>query len=394
MLPILFLPPLIAIFWAVVMFVKKRGSGAHRVMGEALLVYVVAYSLFCALFLPASGMAVCISYMTAALTVMPFHYVFFRKAVDVNGKRNLIYYISIVNALVILSLTALTLIAGPDMSNAFYHKVVMGEAIDVPAQYEFAPIWRLMDFIVFRIFGLLLSGYSISLMVWAFVKMVSYDKLLDDYFSGRENSEKKNNLFVFLSLVFTLVPIVLLLARPFYLIRGNVPLLSVCVATSAVAVFLVGFYAFRINLTAEQVRFMIDEDDEKRKLADDVPATDYVASGYIFNETLVRLKKAIAEDRVYLDPNLTLIGLSDKLSTNRTYLSKVINLNYNCSFSEYVNSLRIEYALSIIKERSRAGSSLREVSVECGYANQASFIRNFSKIMGMTPSEYLDSENN
>ena len=375
------------------LFLKENRLGAHVVMSIGMADFSVAYILFCMLFAPWSGMGICISYMLFALLVPVFHFLFFKKAVDVNKVSAWAHVFVIIAFAVPAAMLALTLTAGPEMSDAFYHKVVMGEPVEVSPEYTSAPLWKTMDFVCFTVFSGLLAVGGTCVIIWTFVKITRYDSLLEEYFSGKEVDEKKNNLYVFLSAVMGIIPIVLLLARPFYLLRDNPVLIAVCLPLATVSVFLVGLYSYRIEYTAEQLRFAIDEDNEKRKLADDIPQDDVQTLGIIFNESLGRLKHAMDVDKVYLDPDLTLIGLSNKLKTNRTYLSKIINLNYNCTFSEFVNMRRIEHALSIIHDRKSKGLSLKEISAECGYANQASFIRNFSKIMGKTPSEYIADPN-
>ena len=389
MIGFLSIPAIVALFWAVMLFFKKNRLGAYLYMSIGLAVYTLAYVLFCMLFASWSGMGVCIAYMLAAMFVPILHFLFFKKAVDINKISKWTHVYVVIAFLVVIVLLTMTMIAGPQMADAFYHKVVMGENVEVPIQYSSAPLWKAMRFVCFPVFSGLLALGGIAVLVWAFIKIVRYDKLLDEYCSGRESQEKKNNMLVFLSAIFAVVPIVLLLAQPFYLIRDNSTLLAVCLCLAFMSVFIVGLYSYRIEFTAEQLRFMIDEDNEKKKLADTVPVNDVKASGRIYNESVTRLEKALNTDRVFLDPDLTLIGLSDLLSTNRTYLSKIINLNYNCTFSELINNLRIKYALSIIRERTAAGVSLKEVSAECGYANQASFIRNFAKLLGKTPGEWL-----
>lgn len=375
------------------LFLKENRLGAHVVMSIGMADFSVAYILFCMLFAPWSGMGICISYMLFALLVPVFHFLFFKKAVDVNKVSAWTHVFVIIAFAVPAVMLALTLTAGPEMSDAFYHKVVMGEPVEVSPEYTSAPLWKTMDFVCFTVFSGLLAVGGTCVIIWTYVKIARYDSLLEEYFSGKEVDEKKNNLYVFLSAVMGIIPIVLLLARPFYLLRDNPVLIAVCLPLATVSVFLVGLYSYRIEYTAEQLRFAIDEDNEKRKLADDIPQDDVQTLGIIFNESLGRLKHAMDVDKVYLDPDLTLIGLSNKLKTNRTYLSKIINLNYNCTFSEFVNMRRIEHALSIIHDRKSKGLSLKEISAECGYANQASFIRNFSKIMGKTPSEYIADPN-
>lgn len=391
MIALLSVPVIISLFWAIMLFFKKNRLGAHLIMSIGLTIYAVAYALFVLLFAPWAGIGICIPYMLAALCVPTMHYLFFKKAVDIKNTPKALYIFFAIAFLVSMWMLVLVIIAGPQMSDAFFHKVVMGEDIEVPTQFTSAPLWRVMDFVSFTVFSGLLAISGLAVLIWAFIKIIRYDSLVDEYFSGKESQNKKNNLLVFLSAIFGMVPIVLLLAQPFYLLRDNPALQAVCLPMSSIGVFLVGLYAYRVDFTAEQLRFMIDEDNEKKKLADVVPENDVKASGRIYNESVSRLEHALNVEKVFLDPDLTLIGLSDKLSTNRTYLSKIINLNYDCTFSELINNKRIQYALAIIRDRVSQGVSLKEVSAECGYANQASFIRNFAKILGKTPGEWLAS---
>ena len=56
------------------------------------------------------------------------------------------------------------------------------------------------------------------------------------------------------------------------------------------------------------------------------------------------------EEKGYLKLGLTLKELSDILKTNRTYLSSYIKLVYQLSFREWISSLRLEYAKTMLKE--------------------------------------------
>ncbi len=53
-------------------------------------------------------------------------------------------------------------------------------------------------------------------------------------------------------------------------------------------------------------------------------------------------------------------------------------------FKKYLNIKRIEYAISLIKK----GHQLTTIYRLCGYKDYSTFIRNFKKVMGATPSQY------
>lgn len=56
------------------------------------------------------------------------------------------------------------------------------------------------------------------------------------------------------------------------------------------------------------------------------------------------------EEKGYLKLGLTLKELSEILKTNRTYLSSYIKLVYQLSFREWISSLRLEYAKTMLKK--------------------------------------------
>ena len=55
-------------------------------------------------------------------------------------------------------------------------------------------------------------------------------------------------------------------------------------------------------------------------------------------------------------------------------------------FNQYVNHLRIAYALCMIKD---GCSSVREIAAESGFCDALYFSKVFKKKVGMTPSEKI-----
>ena len=55
-----------------------------------------------------------------------------------------------------------------------------------------------------------------------------------------------------------------------------------------------------------------------------------------------------------------------------------------CTFKEFLNQCRIKKGAELIKEGHKASA----VALMCGYSDFSTFYRNFSKIMGVSPSKY------
>ena len=69
-------------------------------------------------------------------------------------------------------------------------------------------------------------------------------------------------------------------------------------------------------------------------------------------------------------------------------MSNSINNCTGKSFTEYVNGLRIEYAKSLLLDKSK-GLTMSEISEEAGFTHETSFYRNFKSFTGKTPKEWI-----
>jgi len=82
--------------------------------------------------------------------------------------------------------------------------------------------------------------------------------------------------------------------------------------------------------------------------------------------------------------------LADKLETNTSYLSYILNNTKNLSFKQYITKLRIEYLLQkLTTEEQYLNYTIQYLAEEIGYTNASAFTRAFKKELGVTPSEYI-----
>ncbi len=82
--------------------------------------------------------------------------------------------------------------------------------------------------------------------------------------------------------------------------------------------------------------------------------------------------------------------MAKSFGTNSTYLSKVINLKKDKNFSQYINDLRIDYTIHLLKENPRIRKyTIKAIASECGFKSAESFSKGFYKKYGIYPSYYL-----
>lgn len=109
----------------------------------------------------------------------------------------------------------------------------------------------------------------------------------------------------------------------------------------------------------------------------------------LIEEILEKLKK-FERNEGFRSSTITLNSLARKLKTNPNYLSKVVNYHKKTSFSNYLNNLRIEYAVHQLKTNSTYGKyTIKAISSEVGFNNTQSFVRAFYKSKGINPSYFI-----
>lgn len=74
--------------------------------------------------------------------------------------------------------------------------------------------------------------------------------------------------------------------------------------------------------------------------------------------------------------------LSEHINASEDYLSRIFHRQMGIPLWEYLNKLRIEYAIELLKV---SGESVSEIAFRSGFQDQAYFCRVFRKITGKTP---------
>ena len=98
------------------------------------------------------------------------------------------------------------------------------------------------------------------------------------------------------------------------------------------------------------------------------------------------IEEVMRREKPFLQPDLRVSDLARLLLTNRDYISRAIRLDKGMSFNEYVNKLRIEHAITLMKNNPQI--PVLELSIKSGYTSQASFFRNFKQFTGTSPKQF------
>jgi len=105
------------------------------------------------------------------------------------------------------------------------------------------------------------------------------------------------------------------------------------------------------------------------------------------------LNRLLKTERLYLDSELSLTQLSEKLGVVPTHLSQVLSENMLTSFYDLINQLRIEESKKLLELSLRDKKSVLDIAFESGFNNKTSFNNAFKKYTSMTPSIFKKSLN-
>ena len=104
---------------------------------------------------------------------------------------------------------------------------------------------------------------------------------------------------------------------------------------------------------------------------------------------IANLEKLMDEEKLYLNPGISLDEVADKLESNRSYLSKAINQIYNSNFTSYINDLRIKEAIRVITKKDVSLFTIEGIGEQIGFCNRITFVHAFKKYTGVTPSFFM-----
>ena len=119
-----------------------------------------------------------------------------------------------------------------------------------------------------------------------------------------------------------------------------------------------------------------EEEEEEEEVTEIEPNAEYRE----------KLEQWMKTEKPYLNPEFRLNDLRQILPLNRTYLSQLINAEYDCTFYQFVTNYRIEEAKRLMKEQ--PDLKMQDIAEQCGFSSPVVFSRIFARETGETPSEW------
>ena len=378
---IYFLLGLSSLYWPLVtLFFKRRVLGAQWLILSALMsmsLAVILYSTFFNSFLKGEYLLVII-FMILSMFTPPLIQAAVTNLTENGENRPLLsrLHVLVMPAVVVVGLMFVsTVIGGADMYRLWIQRGSEGIA-----HHFYAGSWRynLIVAVHFYLYWFLLVAETTFVGVYSVIRINRFSRLLDEYYTvNRIHRADLQGTYLFVALNCFLV----VLSYIMYPFNAPRPVVGTAIgaAMQAVMMYLIGYYAFRTPMGAEIL-------NEKKQRLSVHSRKDLQYLGQL-------LADYVEKEKGYLNPDLSVFLLADHFHVSQDEIIDAVHQHNGSSFADYIDSLRIEYALKLMNERedhyrTDDPDDMTRLAHQCGYLDRAKFESSFQRIMQTSVRNY------
>jgi ligand-binding sensor domain-containing protein/AraC-like DNA-binding protein len=107
-------------------------------------------------------------------------------------------------------------------------------------------------------------------------------------------------------------------------------------------------------------------------------------------ECIRKLRHLMEVEKAYLDADISLLLLAEKLSITSRLLSQILNEKLDRNFSDFINFYRVEEAKKILQNPRSAQKKIIALAFDVGFNTKVAFYNAFKKFTNMTPAQYRE----
>jgi len=107
------------------------------------------------------------------------------------------------------------------------------------------------------------------------------------------------------------------------------------------------------------------------------------------NLNFINIQRLFETNKVYLNSELRITDVANRISLTPNYVSKIVNENAGMNFNDFVNQYRINAIIEKFKNNEHQKKSIFALAQESGFKSKSTFQSVFKKHYGKTPTQFL-----
>lgn len=230
----------------------------------------------------------------------------------------------------------------------------------------------------------LLAGaiWGLTFIGLVFAKVRKHTKLIKDQYSSLENKELK---WIYVTIVCIISLLILGAVMEVFFSNFFSELIL-----SLFGLFITFWVAYNGILQQAAVSLIQDESTvtpPHSELTEKITVSDDKDE----KQTAVvdKVKNLLTNEKLYLNPELTIIQISDKIGEHPRTVSGSINRVCQENFNRFINKYRVEEAKKLLRDKNSELLNMEGIGSEAGFKSNSSFYNAFKKELNVTPLQYL-----
>lgn len=389
------LPFSVCAVWCILILLKRRKSLSDRLI--MWVMGLLAISFYCGSahmdpFPNYHKLVICeILQQFSTLSVFPIIYLYVKSCYEESEVKWYSYLFTVPSIIQTLAAIILTTMVGFNrcaiISEAIHN---MGYTFSGPS--NLSPIENLYVLFVFKIYFVVFFISLCVSIICVFSKLFAgkfkFQHIIG-FLKGQKTSFIANIICLFFIVYFVLWGCTVIFGQSF--MSSQSVLSSIWSLGVAIILFLVGYVSAvpalpggYINMDRLRHPFsgMKQSSQEFLQSIDSGPMAGVATSGY--DKIMDSFRQYMDKEHGYLNPALSIEEIARVLNTNRTYVSKLVNLYYGMPFRDYLNKKRMDYARQLMMDEPDA--ALDYIAAKSGFQSSTQFIRKFRETEGITPT--------
>ncbi|MBR5707086.1 MAG: helix-turn-helix transcriptional regulator [Bacteroidaceae bacterium] len=280
------------------------------------------------------------------------------------------------------------------------HAYICNEILGQNIQTEASVAYTWMVLVAKKIFAVFMPAQGILVMIYGEFRLNTYTRMLEDYSTNYTPGKSIKMRGIHVLTILVVVTGLVMSSIPIPESSDHILLVSIAVVGQVVMVSLIVSYVMKLEYSAEEMKEIINEPvvpvqpvvrpRQMDGYPGAAPVTAVRKEEHAPSTLIEKIDYAMRNDNLFLQADLSLVTLCEKVGTNRTYASKAIKDAKGCNFSDYVNRFRLEYAVGLMKNTPKDDIVIQNIAMQCGCGSIQTFYRYFKLFYNETPTQWIE----